>query len=195
MPVGVVTVMSTVPVPAGDTALRPVEETTLKLLAAVVPKSTAVAPVKFVPVTVTVVPPDVGPEVGLIAVTVGELPTASTVPVSCERLGELVVVTVIVTHAGGPELNVWLETSSHPPAPLLAEGFHHVTASPLFKLQFFIVREVKVLPADTLMSKYSPLAEKVGVPTGSELNCDTVIPPIPVPDAVVPSLVALAVPL
>jgi hypothetical protein len=78
VPVGVVTVMSTVPVPAGDTALRSLDETTLKLFAGVVPKSTAVAPVKFVPVTVTVVPPDVGPELGLIAVTVGAGVTGAT---------------------------------------------------------------------------------------------------------------------
>ena len=35
------------------------------------PNFTAVAPVKLVPVIVTVVPPAVGPEVGLTAVTVG----------------------------------------------------------------------------------------------------------------------------
>ncbi len=36
-----------------------------------VPKSTAVAPVKLVPLTVTEVPPAVGPLVGLTTVTVG----------------------------------------------------------------------------------------------------------------------------
>ena len=47
-------------------------DTTVKLLAApALPKLTAVAPVKFVPVKVTVVPPVVGPEVGEIEVTVG----------------------------------------------------------------------------------------------------------------------------
>ena len=44
---------------------------TVKLVAGVEPKSTAVAPVKFVPVMVTVVPPAAGPLVGLKAVTVG----------------------------------------------------------------------------------------------------------------------------
>ena len=48
-----------------------VELTTVKLWPALVPKCTAVAPVKAVPVTVTVVPPAVGPEVGLTPVTVG----------------------------------------------------------------------------------------------------------------------------
>ena len=45
--------------------------TTVKFVAAVVPKSTAVAPVKPVPVIVTDVPPAVEPLVGLMPVTVG----------------------------------------------------------------------------------------------------------------------------
>ena len=48
-----------------------VAETTVKLVAATVPKTTLVAPVKLVPVMVTVVPPAGGPEVGETAVTVG----------------------------------------------------------------------------------------------------------------------------
>ena len=44
---------------------------TVNVVAAVVPNFTAVAPVKLVPVMVTVVPPAVGPELGLTAVTVG----------------------------------------------------------------------------------------------------------------------------
>ena len=43
----------------------------MKLVAAVAPKLTAVAPVKPVPVMVTEVPPASGPAVGLTAVTVG----------------------------------------------------------------------------------------------------------------------------
>jgi hypothetical protein len=43
---------------------------TVKLVAAVVPNCTAVAPVKPVPVTVTLLPPAVGPLVGLMPVTV-----------------------------------------------------------------------------------------------------------------------------
>ena len=39
--------------------------------AAVPPKLTALAPVRLVPVTVTTVPPVVGPEAGLTPVTVG----------------------------------------------------------------------------------------------------------------------------
>ena len=71
VPPVVVTVTSTVPLPAGSTAVICVPETTAKLLAAVEPNFTPLAAVKLVPVIVTVVPPAVGPEVGLIDVTVG----------------------------------------------------------------------------------------------------------------------------
>ena len=43
----------------------------MNVVAAVAPNVTAVAPVKLVPVIVTVVPPAVGPAVGLTPVTVG----------------------------------------------------------------------------------------------------------------------------
>ena len=48
-----------------------VAELTVTLVAAIVPKSTAVAPVKPVPVIVTDVPPLVGPAAGLMPVTAG----------------------------------------------------------------------------------------------------------------------------
>ena len=65
------TVTSTTPVPAGLVAVICVAELTVKLVAATVPKSTAVAPVKSVPVIVTVVPPAAGPDAGLMPVTLG----------------------------------------------------------------------------------------------------------------------------
>jgi len=71
VPPGVVTVTSTVPAPAGEVAVIEVALTTLKLAAAVVPNWTAVAPVKFVPLIVTEVPPLAGPVVGLSPDTVG----------------------------------------------------------------------------------------------------------------------------
>ncbi len=71
VPPGVVTVTSTVPVPAGLSAVIVVPLTTVRFVAGVVPKSTAVAPVKPVPVIVTRVPPAVEPLVGLRPVTVG----------------------------------------------------------------------------------------------------------------------------
>ena len=61
----------TTPVPGGSTAVIVVSETTVKLVAGRVPKSTTVAPVRSVPVIVTVVPPVTGPSVGLMLVTVG----------------------------------------------------------------------------------------------------------------------------
>jgi hypothetical protein len=72
VPFGVVTVMSTVPGDsAGLTAVIEVSELTVKLAAATVPKFTAVAPVKRLPLTATVVAPLVGPEVGDTPVTTG----------------------------------------------------------------------------------------------------------------------------
>src|SRR5689334_20494673 len=66
-----VTVTSTVPVPAGAVAVMVVALLTVNDWAAVPPKVTADTPVKFVPVTVTVVPPVLVPDVGLTPVTVG----------------------------------------------------------------------------------------------------------------------------
>ena len=63
VPPAVVTVISTVPLPAGLIALICVSLTTVKLLAAVCPKP--------VPLITTFVPPVVTPLVGLIPVTTG----------------------------------------------------------------------------------------------------------------------------
>src|SRR5262249_33659976 len=63
------TVTSTVPVPAGETAVIEVSEFTVKLAALVEPNLTAVAPVKSLPVIVTDVPPDSDPELGSTRVT------------------------------------------------------------------------------------------------------------------------------
>ena len=71
VPPAVVTLMSTVPVPAGEVAVIWVAELTVKLVAGVAPNATAVAPVKPVPVMVTDVPPADGPDAGEIDVTVG----------------------------------------------------------------------------------------------------------------------------
>ena len=71
VPPAVVTLMSTVPVPAGDVAVIDVAELNVKPAAAVAPNVTFVTPVKLVPVIVTTVPPVAGPAVGEIEVTVG----------------------------------------------------------------------------------------------------------------------------
>ena len=71
VPCDVVTVTFCVPVPAGETAVICVALSTTNDAAAVAPKSTAVAPVKLVPVITTVVPPTAGPLFGLRLVMVG----------------------------------------------------------------------------------------------------------------------------
>ena len=71
VPLGVVTVMSTVPVPGGEVAVIWVGPSKWKLVAPRLSNSTSVAAAKSVPVIVTVVPPDSGPDVGLTPVTVG----------------------------------------------------------------------------------------------------------------------------
>ena len=72
VPPAVVTVISTAPAPpAGEVAVIWVAELTVKAVAAVAPNLTAVAPLRLVPVMITVVPPPVGPALGAIDVTEG----------------------------------------------------------------------------------------------------------------------------
>ena len=72
VPPGVVTVMLTVPADsAGAVAVMLVAPLIVKLVAAVDPNLTAVAPVRLVPVIVTLVPPASGPAGGATCVTVG----------------------------------------------------------------------------------------------------------------------------
>ncbi len=70
MPIGLVTKMSTVPLPAGAVAVIEVVPLTVKL-AAVAPNRTAVALRKAVPVIVTLVPPAAGPDETERLVTAG----------------------------------------------------------------------------------------------------------------------------
>ena len=72
MPPAVVTVTLTVPADsAGDVAVMEVVEPTVTAVAVTVPNITVAPEAKLVPVMVTEVPPVVGPEVGLMPVTVG----------------------------------------------------------------------------------------------------------------------------
>ena len=71
VPEEVLTITSTVPLPAGLVAVIWVALTTLNLLAGVCPNVTLETPVKFVPTIVTLVPPVVYPVFGLSPVTVG----------------------------------------------------------------------------------------------------------------------------
>jgi hypothetical protein len=58
---------------AGATAVICVSDMTEKLLAAKPPNLTWVALVKWPPLMVTEVPPEVGPELGLMLITLGRL--------------------------------------------------------------------------------------------------------------------------
>ena len=71
VPPGPVTVTSTVPADSAGLVAVICVPVLLVIVAAVLPKSTAVAPLKAVPVIVTEVPPANGPTVGLTAVTTG----------------------------------------------------------------------------------------------------------------------------
>jgi len=93
---------------AGAVAVIWVAELTVKDVAGVPPKVTAVAPVKFVPVIVTVVPPAVAPELGVrdtyvgaavyvkllvfVAVPAGAVTTTSTVPAACAGVTAVICV-------------------------------------------------------------------------------------------------------
>ena len=92
------TVMSTIPVPAGETARISVSLMTVKLVAAVVPKKTPVAPVKQLPIIVTVVPPVVGPVSGVTSSILVPPDTASNVKV----LGALVPAVVVTVTGTAP---------------------------------------------------------------------------------------------
>src|SRR6185369_14173313 len=70
-PPDVVTLMSTVPVPAGEVALIWPGLMTENDAAGVLPKVTAKAPEKFEPVMVTPVPPAAGPLFGLTLLIAG----------------------------------------------------------------------------------------------------------------------------
>jgi hypothetical protein len=91
-------------------------DTMLKLLAAVVPNVTALAPVKPLPLTVTSVPPIVLPDVGVIAVTTG-LAAAVYVNRSAPTIGDVPegVVTVMSTIPaawGGAVAMTWVSDST-----------------------------------------------------------------------------------
>jgi hypothetical protein len=110
-PPGIVTVTSTAPVPAGEVAVIDVALLTVKLLAAVPPKLTAVAPVKVVPAIVTDVPPAAGPEEGLTRVTVGGVTYVywSLVLVALVPPGVVTVMSMVPAAPAGAVAEIWLE--------------------------------------------------------------------------------------
>jgi hypothetical protein len=85
VPPGPVTVTSAVPDPAGEVAVIDVAEFTVTPVAALPPKATVSPAAKLVPVTVTLVPPDAGPDAGETALTVGP---GGAVPLHVTMTGE-----------------------------------------------------------------------------------------------------------
>src|SRR5579863_5153604 len=85
VPAGVVTVISTTPEPEGDLAMMTRPDTTSKLRAALAPKSTAVAPERFVPAMATEVPPLAGPWCGAMCPIFGGLLAALATPGATAR--------------------------------------------------------------------------------------------------------------
>ncbi|CAB5004555.1 unannotated protein [freshwater metagenome] len=80
VPTAVVTVTFTIPAaPAGAVAVIEVAELTTTFVAELVPNLTVAPLMKPVPVSVTTLPPAAGPRVGLVALTVGTVPTTKLV--------------------------------------------------------------------------------------------------------------------
>jgi hypothetical protein len=133
------TVMSTMPVPAGDVAVIEVALLTVNELAAVLPNFTAVAPVKLAPVMATLVPPVVGPLLGETDVTVGGLTVMVAVldgapgPVASEVIGPVVLLFTPVLVAVTLTVRVQLpgEPTSSAPRMLLLPGGSLATERPV----------------------------------------------------------------
>ena len=84
----VVTVTSTFPLcAAGETAVIDTAVSTVNDVADADPNLTPVAPLRFVPVMVTVVPPLAGPELGLTPETAGGGGLVAKVKMSCVEVG------------------------------------------------------------------------------------------------------------
>ena len=168
VPSGVVTVTLTLPKePAGEAAVICVAFTTVTFVAAVPSKLTAVAPVKPVPVIVTVVPPVVLPLEGLRAVTVGAatvaiaklllsveplpaLPAASCTPV----ISRVITFVASVTEPVGVKVAVhvtppfMLPTEERPPLAIVRSALlNPVTAS------LKVIVTVDVSPTDNAVSE------------------------------------------
>jgi hypothetical protein len=109
LPLAEATVTSTVPVPAGEMAVIESSELTVKLVAGVGPKSTAAAPVKLEPPTVTRVPPPSDPPVGSSDVTEGQ----PDPPVTTSRVAEAVMAPGAGVVFGCVSVTVWFPLTPH----------------------------------------------------------------------------------
>jgi hypothetical protein len=122
VPDGVVTVISTIPVPAGEVAVILVAEVTVKPDAGFVPNITAVAPVNPVPVTVTLVPPPKGPRTGAMLVTVGAYVNLSAAEVTLVPDGVVTVISTIPVPAGEAAV-IWVAEFTVKPDAKTAPNF------------------------------------------------------------------------
>src|SRR5260370_578505 len=106
--------MSTVPDScAGTVTVREVLEVTLKLVAGVLPKATAVAPARLAPVRVIEAPPPVGPDELLSPLTLGA--AASAVYRSAAEVAGLPRGVGTVTSTGVPGGKAGAKTLTLPP--------------------------------------------------------------------------------
>ena len=107
MPPPVVTVTLTVPVdPAGAVTVIELAESAV-MAAAVVPNLTLVAPFRWVPVMVTLLPPPTVPEFGLTFVTVG-FPEIPLLPGTADHTNPLVSLPLAVKETSVFQLSVGL---------------------------------------------------------------------------------------
>jgi hypothetical protein len=120
VPPELVTVTSTVPLPAGAVAVIDVALLTVNEVAAVAPNFTAVAPVNDVPVMVTDVPPAPGPLFGAIEITDGGrtwawasrlAPTTDAASATTTKQAARMVQTRLWTASSRPRLKPQLPTS------------------------------------------------------------------------------------
>jgi hypothetical protein len=105
------TVTAVAPAPAGEVAVTVLSELTVKAVAAVVPKNTSRVLIKPDPVIVTIVPPAVGPEVGVIEVITGDgwklkLSELSVPP------GEVILIGTVLTICAGATASTSLSSTT-----------------------------------------------------------------------------------
>jgi hypothetical protein len=170
MPLAFVTVIRPVVAPIGTTAVSLVDETTLKLLAAVPLNFTEVVPVKFVPSIVTVVP--LGPLVGENDVIVGD------------PVGVTVKLPVLVAVPPGVVTLIRPVMAPDGTTAVICVGELTVKLVALVFLNFTTVAPVKLVPVMT-----------TDVPTGPEVGTNEVIVGAAGAPVTVKSWLLVAVPL
>ncbi|GAC1592494.1 MAG: hypothetical protein NVS3B21_12210 [Acidimicrobiales bacterium] len=156
VPPGAVTVTSTVPAPGGLMTVSELSEETVRLVPAVAPNATAVAPVKPDPETVTDVPPEERPLPGLTPVTADAGVLAKAVPVRSAIVGEEIVGEEMVVNEAAVQLAeapLWGETG----AQLLP---YQRRRGAVPESQLSTVNTVKLLPGCTATSKNEVAGEK-----------------------------------